>query len=80
MTSPLDWSIWASSMLGENNRRLEVMRAEAIGMLRRHGIELDGETISIHTSNQKLSGKSVDVSQRMRLKAVCANAGILLDS
>ena len=35
----------------ENSRRQEVMRSEAIGMLRRHGIELDGETISIYTLN-----------------------------
>ena len=67
---------------GENNRRLEVMRAEAIGALRRLGVDVSiSSTIDSIPLNHDLerASQSTSSSARMRLKAGLCNAGILLD-
>jgi hypothetical protein len=62
----------------QNSTRLNSMQVEAVGALRRVGLELDDTgTITLHVLNRALAGKPID--QRMRLKSLCANAGILLE-
>ncbi len=74
----VDETIYAAAW-EQNSRRMQVMRAEAIGALRRFGIDVsdieEGGKVSAYTLDQKLIGKPVD--QRIRLKALCATAGLL---
>ena len=66
----------------ENSRRQEVMRSEAIGALRRLGVDVTdlmhgSNTLNAAKVNAALAGK--DISLRMRAKGLAVNAGIQIE-